>query len=149
MRRAKKAGTVALVLAATLALSVTAAAAPVARPSEPEPGSEHWRITGAPSADGCGGRIVLVVQHLRFTASTMFGDVVNRLYQYERRGDLRVAEGQFDADFACAGTQLYERWELRQRGPDVLVGELSSTWHLEPSCEPCTIRFRIRAERMR
>lgn len=145
MQRAQRVGTVGLVAAALLTLTVTAAAAPVEGPAP----SERWRITGAPTADGCGGQIVLAVRHLRFQGNIMFGDVVNRRYHYERRGATRVAVGRFEADFACRGTQLDERWQLRQQGPDVLVGELASTWHLEPSCEPCTIRFRVRAERMR
>jgi hypothetical protein len=143
------------VLAAALSLLASIATADlVERPAEPEPpsepaGPERYRIVGRPVSDGCGGEIILAARHLTYYADTMFADVVNRTYRLRRDGDRLIASGRFPNDYACDGTRIRETLNLRRVDANTLVGSLISTWRLRPSCEECTIRFRIRAVRVR
>lgn len=135
----------ALILSFLCFTASIAAAGPNEAPSEPE----RYRIEGQPMSDECGGEIYLAARHITFQPTTMFADVVNRTYGLRRDGDRLVASGRFHSDYACEATRIRERWDLRRVSPDVLEGSLASTWRLRPSCDECTVRFRIRAIRVR
>lgn len=116
----------------------------------PPPEVEVYRITGSPTADGCGGRIVLVARHITLNRrrSTVFADVVNRTYSARfARNQLR-AWGRFDSPSACDGG-VDERYDMRQVSPTVLRGTIRSTWRLRPGCEECSVTFQVRAVRVR
>ena len=116
----------------------------------PSTGLERYRIEGRPEADGCGGRIVLAARVITLDRArgTLFADVVNRTYRARFPGPRVLAEGRFEDDIAC-GRGVAERWELARSGPHELRGTLESTWAIAPSCAPCTIRFALRAIRIR
>ena len=136
-------------LAAALLASTLLGAVLLPSRAEAGPGRErvlHYRISGSPQADGCGQRVVLAARNLTFLDDNrLHADVVDRVYSIERRDGRIIASGRFDSTYACDGTQISESWDLTPQPEGSLVGVLSSTWRLEPGCEPCTIVFRIRA----
>lgn len=148
----------ALVATALLALAaasfVSSAQAGPLRPAEPapapSPGLERYRIEGEPEADGCGGRISLAARVITLDRArgTLFADVVNRTYRARFPPSRVIAEGTFESRSACP-RGVEERWDLASSGPNELRGTLDSTWAMAPSCAQCTIRFALRAIRIR
>lgn len=136
---------------ACLLVALPLEATPTPRsPSQGGGGVERYRIDGSPSADGCGGQVYLAARHIVLdrARNTLFADVVRRTYGARFEAERVQASGRFTSPTTCSGA-LRESWDLRRTGPDELRGTLSSTWQLPPSCEPCTITFRIRATRAR
>lgn len=126
------------------------AVAPASTASTLDPFAGGYTLTGAPSHDGCAGDIYLAAQNVVVDPSsrTLAADVVDRTYEARAEGRGLVAEGRFDADTACPGSTLYERWVLEPASADVLSGTLTSTWLLPPDCmHPCTVEFSVEARR--
>lgn len=111
----------------------------------------RYRLDGAVTADGCGGRIVLAAQNLDVFPDRVFADVVNRTYPRADGGGRLVASGDFGSagPGTCPGANVSERWTLTGDG-DRIDGLLESTWRLAPECRrTCTVQFHVRGTRAR